>query len=64
MGELGVTPPDFARQLAPLAGFRNILIHEYLTIDWDIIYQRLHNLDNFEQFGMFVRVWLGKGVDN
>jgi len=36
MGELGVLPPDFARQLAPITGFRNILIHEYLNVDWTI----------------------------
>ena len=35
MGELAVLPAEFSRQIAPLAGFRNILIHEYLGIDWD-----------------------------
>ncbi|MBM4430746.1 MAG: DUF86 domain-containing protein, partial [Chloroflexi bacterium] len=35
MGELGVLPPEFARQLAPLAGFRNLLVHEYLLLDWN-----------------------------
>ena len=64
MGELGVTPPGFARQLAPMAGFRNILTHEYLTIDWGIIYRRLHNLDDFEQFASYVRAWLCKRLDN
>jgi uncharacterized protein YutE (UPF0331/DUF86 family) len=29
LGELAVLPPDFAAHLAPLAGFRNILVHEY-----------------------------------
>lgn len=33
MGEIGVLPIDFARHLAPLAGFRNILVHEYLDLD-------------------------------
>ena len=27
-GELGVLPPDFARSLAPIAGFRNVLVHQ------------------------------------
>src|SRR5512138_3181481 len=35
LGELGVLPAAMARQLAPLAGFRNILVHEYVGIDWD-----------------------------
>ena len=64
MGELGVTPPDFARRFAPLAGFRNILTHEYLTIDWDIIYQRLHSLEDFEQFASYIRFWLIRRLGN
>lgn len=33
MGELGVLSVDFAKHIAPIAGFRNILVHEYLDID-------------------------------
>ena len=42
MGELGVLPPKFARGLAPIAGFRNILVHEYLSVDWDEVYKQLN----------------------
>jgi uncharacterized protein YutE (UPF0331/DUF86 family) len=34
MGQIGILPPEFARQLAPFAGFRNILVHEYVELDW------------------------------
>ena len=60
MGELGVLPPDFARSLAPLAGFRNILVHEYLSVDWDYVYDHLRNLDDLERFGNLVRNWLAQ----
>jgi uncharacterized protein YutE (UPF0331/DUF86 family) len=30
LGELGVLPPEFGRQLAPLSGYRNVLVHEYI----------------------------------
>jgi uncharacterized protein YutE (UPF0331/DUF86 family) len=40
LGELGVLPPDFAAHLAPLAGFRNILVHEYLAVDWQEVYPK------------------------
>lgn len=33
VGELGVVPPDLARSLAPSAGLRNRLVHEYEEID-------------------------------
>jgi uncharacterized protein YutE (UPF0331/DUF86 family) len=58
MGELGVLPADFARYLAPLAGFRNILVHEYLAVDWDEVYRILHHLQDLEQFASSVRRWL------
>ena len=33
LGELGILPEDLARTLAPSAGLRNRLVHEYDTID-------------------------------
>lgn len=38
LGELGVLPPDEAAALAPLADFRDVLAHEYIDIDWDVVY--------------------------
>lgn len=58
MGELGVLPPVFAHQLAPIAGFRNILIHEYLKVDWDIVYGSLQDLGDLEQFSVLIQRWL------
>lgn len=58
MGELGVLAPDFARRLAPIAGFRNILVHEYLDVDWDEVYDKLQHLDDLARFSQLVRHWL------
>lgn len=58
LGELGVLPPDFARNLAPLAGFRNILVHEYVGIDWDEVYKNLQNLEDMTRFADLIRHWL------
>ena len=58
MGEIGVLPVDFSQRLAPMAGFRNILVHEYVNIDWDIVYENLQRLDDLDRFGMHVRSWL------
>lgn len=33
LGKVGVLPVEFAERLAPLAGFRNILVHDYLAVD-------------------------------
>ncbi len=33
LGKVDVIPSELAQRLAPIAGFRNILVHEYLEID-------------------------------
>lgn len=58
LGELGVLTPEFAEHLAPLAGFRNILVHEYLQVDWDEVYKNLQQIDDLARFGEAVREWL------
>jgi len=58
MGELGVLPSDFARGLAPISGFRNILVHEYLGLDWDEVYDNLKRLDDLLRFADFIRHWM------
>ncbi|MCX5973374.1 MAG: DUF86 domain-containing protein [Coprothermobacterota bacterium] len=61
MGELGVLPPDFARSLAPIAGFRNILVHEYVRIEWSRVYRSLQEIDALQHFADFIRGWLREG---
>jgi uncharacterized protein YutE (UPF0331/DUF86 family) len=58
MGELGVLPVDFSHQLAPMAGVRNILVHEYVSLDWDQVYENLMRLDDLEQFKELIRKWI------
>ena len=58
LGELGVIEPEFAEKLAPLAGFRNILVHQYLDIDWSIVYTNLRGLDDLRRFDEAIRSWL------
>jgi uncharacterized protein YutE (UPF0331/DUF86 family) len=62
LGELGVVSAALAQTLAPAAGFRNILAHEYLSVDWDLVYERLLDLDPLEDFGNSVRDWLLRGA--
>ena len=63
LGELGVLPGAFARELAPMAGFRNILAHEYLAIDWDMVYEHLQRLNDLHQFADYLRGWLRSRIE-
>jgi uncharacterized protein YutE (UPF0331/DUF86 family) len=56
--ELGVLPPEFARKLAPIAGFRNILVHEYLGLDWNEVYSNLQKIDDLVKFAEYIKEWL------
>jgi uncharacterized protein YutE (UPF0331/DUF86 family) len=60
LGEINVLPLEFARQLAPLGGFRNILVHEYLDLDWKYVLDNLHRLDDLTAFANYVRAWMGR----
>ena len=57
LGEDGILPLDFAQTLAPLAGFRNILVHDYLEIDWDEVYSNLKQLQDLYKFMEHVKAW-------
>ena len=58
LGELGVLPMEFARDFASIAGLRNVLVHEYLAIDWDEVYAHVQNLGDLHAFAESTRRWL------
>lgn len=60
-GRLGVMPEDFAQRFSGLAGFRNVLIHEYAKVDSSEVYRNLREgLADFECFAEYVRLFLEK----
>jgi uncharacterized protein YutE (UPF0331/DUF86 family) len=60
MGRIGVLDPEFAREFAAIAGFRNDLVHEYVELDWDPVYRHLAKLDDLEQFVTHLLAWLSR----
>jgi len=58
LGETSILPFEFAQRLAPLAGFRNILVLEYINIDWNEVYRNLQNLSDLQTFADHVKAWL------
>jgi len=41
LAEEHIFPETFARNLVKMVGFRNILVHEYMTIRLDIVYKAI-----------------------
>ena len=59
LGEAKIIDPDFANQFAGVAGFRNILAHEYMDIDYEKVADNLNNhLGDFERFAKEVGKFL------
>lgn len=50
--ELKILPPPLAERLQKAVAFRNILVHSYTDINWDIVANLVtHHLTDFVQFG-------------
>ena len=58
LGKVGVLPRELAERLAPITGFRNILVHEYLQIDWNEVLQNLGHLGDLYNFLQHIKRWL------
>jgi uncharacterized protein YutE (UPF0331/DUF86 family) len=48
-------PAELVREIERLPGFRNVLIHEYVTLDMDRVVEALDRLDPVEEFLEIVR---------
>ena len=58
MGDLNILDAHFAKRFAPIAGFRNILVHEYVGLNWDEIYSNLQRLEEIERFAEAIAHWV------
>lgn len=59
LGEAHAIEPTFARDLAPLASLRNLLVHDYERIDPQRLVAYLAKLDEFRRFGREIARFLG-----
>lgn len=61
LGERKIIPDDFAKRIRDMAGFRNILVHEYIEVDLKEVHRvLLERLNDFQEFIDYIKVYLGK----
>lgn len=61
LGEKGIIPGDFAYYFAPIAGFRNILVHEYTKVDLKEVHRHLQeDLPDFDKFARYIADYLSR----
>lgn len=59
LAEEGVISPDLVGTMYEMAGFRNIIVHEYVRIDQAVVYGVLKKrLEDFEAFAKAVHLWV------
>jgi len=51
---------DFAKKAFGMGRFRNILVHGYMIIDEEKVFENMQKLDLFEQFLRFISSYLKK----
>jgi len=52
---MNVLPAAFGARFRRIAGFRNVLVHDYVEVDLDVVARVLdENLDDFEEFARLV----------
>lgn len=59
LGEHGVLSPELAKRMARAVGFRNVLVHDYVRVDDDIVTARLADLSDLRDYVRAVAGLLG-----
>ena len=55
-------PPEVIRALAQLPGFRNVIVHEYVSLDYERVIEALDSLAPVEEFAQIVTNLLARGA--
>ena len=64
LGDRNIIPAEFARSIRGMAGLRNILIHEYVSVDLNKVYDILQNrLCDFYKFIEYIEDYLNKKIE-
>ena len=54
----GVIDAPLGERLLKVAGFRNILVHEYAAVDYALVHEKLGQLDDLAAFAAALDGWL------
>ena len=55
----GMLSENVARKLAKSVGLRNIAVHEYTNLNWNVVYAVAHtHIEDFAEFGREISAWV------
>ncbi len=59
LNRIGIINEDLAARMRAAVGFRNVAVHNYQTIDWNIVFSiATRHLDDFRDFASAVVDWV------
>jgi uncharacterized protein YutE (UPF0331/DUF86 family) len=57
----GIIPENFENVMASMIGFRNLLVHNYASINLDLVYEFLQTkISDFAAFSKYIAEWLSR----
>jgi uncharacterized protein YutE (UPF0331/DUF86 family) len=61
LARVKIIPKNFAETVAAMIGFRNLLVHDYASINLELVYEFLQTkLQDFETFAKHIAKWTEK----
>jgi len=65
LGKIGIIDKKTAERMRKSVGFRNIAVHEYSKVSWEIVYSIIKkDLSDFRHFARNIIQWLEKKEDS
>ncbi len=58
LGQHGVLRQELAESMGRAAGFRNVLVHDYVRVDDELVAAKLSDLDDLRAFVAEVAAWI------
>ncbi|MEM1730884.1 MAG: HepT-like ribonuclease domain-containing protein, partial [Ignisphaera sp.] len=59
LAKAGIIPKDYAETMASMIGFRNLLVHDYASINLNLVYEFLQTkLSDLNAFIKYIVEWL------
>ena len=58
LGRRGIVRNELAESLGRAVGFRNVLVHQYMTVDDDIVLRSFGDVARLHEFVREVSAWL------
>ena len=61
LNKAGILPDSICTRMKKSVGYRNIAVHEYSTINWDVVFSvTTKNINDFREFAKCIFTWLKK----